>query len=184
MPNVILNNNLALESDLWHDEIADVHPLNARHQRVAQSPKVVHRFKPSQRQLPSVSFADPLFPADPDDIVSQYVGAGHDPKMSGRLKHGYWPIDYKIDLHGLRSEEANWCVARALEQMHARGARCLLVVHGKGLSSQQGVPVLKHKLQFWLKQRPEVIAFTEAGIKYGGSGAMLVLLSRGLVHHV
>jgi len=50
------------------------------------------------------------------------------------------------------------------------------VVHGKGLRSPGREPVLKGKVQRWLAQRDEVLAFCEAPKNQGGSGAVLVLL--------
>ena len=57
-----------------------------------------------------------------------------------------------------------------------RGLRCVRVVHGKGLRSPGREPVLKGKVQQWLVQRDEVLAFCEAPKNQGGSGALLVLL--------
>ncbi|HMH19585.1 MAG TPA: Smr/MutS family protein, partial [Burkholderiales bacterium] len=49
-------------------------------------------------------------------------------------------------------------------------------VHGKGLRSPRREPVLKGKVQQWLAQRDEVLAFCQAPGNQGGSGALLVLL--------
>ena len=57
-----------------------------------------------------------------------------------------------------------------------RGLRCVRVVHGKGLRSPGREPVLKGKVQRWLTQRNEVLAFCEAPKNQGGGGALLVLL--------
>jgi DNA-nicking Smr family endonuclease len=50
-------------------------------------------------------------------------------------------------------------------------------VHGKGLGSPGREPVLKGKVQRWLAQRREVIAFTQAPVAHGGAGALIVLLA-------
>ncbi|HEX7233924.1 MAG TPA: Smr/MutS family protein, partial [Nitrosospira sp.] len=54
--------------------------------------------------------------------------------------------------------------------------RCIRVIHGKGLSSRNGEPVLKARVGSWLSQRDEVLAFCQAKPEDGGSGAVLVLL--------
>jgi DNA-nicking Smr family endonuclease len=59
-----------------------------------------------------------------------------------------------------------------------RGQRCVRVVHGKGLGSPGREPVLKAKVQRWLAQCTEVIAFAQAAAPQGGAGALLVLLER------
>ena len=52
------------------------------------------------------------------------------------------------------------------------------MVHGKGLGSPGREPVLKGKVQRWLAQCAEVIAFTQAAAPQGGAGALVVLLER------
>jgi DNA-nicking Smr family endonuclease len=46
------------------------------------------------------------------------------------------------------------------------------------LGSPGGEPVLKGKVQRWLAQCAEVIAFTQATRAQGGAGALVVLLER------
>ena len=55
--------------------------------------------------------------------------------------------------------------------------RCLRVVHGKGLGSPGREPVLKARVQRWLAQSAEVIAFAQASGPQGGAGALMVLLA-------
>jgi DNA-nicking Smr family endonuclease len=50
------------------------------------------------------------------------------------------------------------------------------IIHGKGLSSRNREPVLKHKLRHWLIQREDVLAYCQARPMDGGSGAVIVLL--------
>ena len=52
------------------------------------------------------------------------------------------------------------------------------VVHGKGLGSPGREPVLKAKVQRWLAQSLEVIAFAQASGPQGGAGALIALLDR------
>ncbi|HMR71704.1 MAG TPA: Smr/MutS family protein, partial [Rubrivivax sp.] len=56
------------------------------------------------------------------------------------------------------------------------GQRCVRVVHGKGHGSPGRQPVLKGKVQRWLAQCREVIAFAQASAPQGGAGALIVLL--------
>ena len=51
-------------------------------------------------------------------------------------------------------------------------------VHGKGLHSESGVPVLKNLVDRLLRQRADVLAFASAPAAQGGHGAVLVLLNR------
>jgi DNA-nicking Smr family endonuclease len=52
------------------------------------------------------------------------------------------------------------------------------VVHGKGLGSPGKTPVLKGRVQSWLIQKNEVIAFVQARPAEGGAGALVVLLAQ------
>ena len=63
-----------------------------------------------------------------------------------------------------------------MRDAHRRGWRCVRVVHGKGLGSPGKTPVLKGKVQSWLIQKNEVLAFVQARGDEGGAGALVVLL--------
>ncbi|MBL8328345.1 MAG: Smr/MutS family protein [Rubrivivax sp.] len=93
-----------------------------------------------------------------------------------RLRKGHWAIQRQIDLHGLRRDEAREALATFLRQTRQQGHRCLRVVHGKGLGSPGREPVLKGKVQRWLAQSDDVIAFAQASAPQGGAGAVIVLL--------
>lgn len=67
-------------------------------------------------------------------------------------------------------------MAEFLAHSKKRGIRCVRIIHGKGLSSRNREPVLKHKLRSWLMQKDEVIAYAQARQQDGGSGAVIVLL--------
>ena len=60
---------------------------------------------------------------------------------------------------------------------HRTGLRCVRVVHGKGLGSPGKTPVLKGRVQGWLVQKKEVLAFVQARPADGGAGALVVLLA-------
>ena len=101
-------------------------------------------------------------------------GIGTD--VTRKLRKGGWSIQGEIDLHGLRREEAREVLAAFVRDAHRRGLRCVRVVHGKGLGSPGKMPVLKGKVQGWLIQKNEVLAFVQARGDEGGAGALVVLL--------
>jgi DNA-nicking Smr family endonuclease len=111
-----------------------------------------------------------------DDGLS-FRRAGIGPDVLTRLRRGQWAIQRQIDLHGLRRDEAREALALFLRQTRQQGVRCLRVVHGKGLGSPGREPVLKGKVQRWLAQCDEVIAFAQASGPQGGAGALIVLLA-------
>lgn len=115
---------------------------------------------------------------DVDDQMSfRRPGIGTD--VTAKLRKGHWSLQAQIDLHGLRSDEAREALAEFIRNAKARGLRCVRVVHGKGLGSPGKTPVLKLKVQRWLVQKQEVLAFVQAKAADGGAGAMLVLLTPG-----
>jgi DNA-nicking Smr family endonuclease len=103
---------------------------------------------------------------------------GLPPDVPARLRRGQWAVQAQIDLHGLRRDEARDALATFVRQALQRGQRCVRVIHGKGHGSPGREPVLKAKVQRWLAQCAEVIAFAQATGAQGGAGALVVLLER------
>ncbi|MBI2319235.1 MAG: Smr/MutS family protein [Betaproteobacteria bacterium] len=93
-----------------------------------------------------------------------------------KLRRGHWTIQDEIDLHGQNREQAKALLAEFLKTCVKRKLRCVRVVHGKGLRSPRREPVLKAKVNQWLAQRDEVLAFCQAPAASGGGGALLLLL--------
>ena len=112
---------------------------------------------------------------DADDQLSfRRLGIGTD--VTRKLRKGEWSIQGQIDLHGLRSDEARNAIGQFIRDAKRMGWRCVRVVHGKGLGSPGKEPVLKSKVQRWLVQKSEVLAFVQAKPSDGGAGALVVLL--------
>lgn len=111
-----------------------------------------------------------------DDGLS-YRRPGISADIVTRLRKGQWALQGQIDLHGLTRDEAREHLAEFIREAHRRGQRCVRVVHGKGHGSPGRKPVLKSKVQRWLAQRDEVIAFAQASGPQGGAGALVVLLT-------
>jgi DNA-nicking Smr family endonuclease len=85
-------------------------------------------------------------------------------------------VQGELDLHGHTTIEAHDALADFLEESRQRGARCVRVIHGKGLTSPHREPVLKGKVRTWLSRWNDVLAYSEAPPNSGGGGAVLVLL--------
>ena len=112
---------------------------------------------------------------DTDDQLS-FRRPGIGVEITRRLRSGHWSIQRQLDLHGLRTDEAREALGQFIRQAHKIGLRCVRVVHGKGLGSPGKTPVLKGRVQRWLVQKKEVLAFVQARPMDGGAGALLVLL--------
>ena len=112
---------------------------------------------------------------DVDDQLS-FRRPGISTDVTRKLRKGEWSIQGQIDLHGLRSDEARNAMGQFIRDAKRMGWRCVRVVHGKGLGSPGKEPVLKSKVQRWLVQKNEVLAFVQAKPSDGGGGALLVLM--------
>ena len=113
------------------------------------------------------------------DANLSYVRPGIGPDVTRKLRLGHWTIQAEVDLHGLRIEEARDALGRFIRHAQKQGLRCVRVVHGKGLGSPGKTPVLKTRVNSWLVQKNEVLAFVQARPAQGGSGALVVLLQPG-----
>ncbi len=112
---------------------------------------------------------------DTDDQLS-FRRPGIGVEVTQRLRAGHWSIQRQLDLHGLRTDEAREALGQFIRHAHRTGLRCVRVVHGKGLGSPGRTPVLKSRVQRWLVQKHEVLAFVQARPAEGGAGALVVLL--------
>ena len=110
-----------------------------------------------------------------DGLSFRRPGIGAD--VVTKLRRGDWALQGQIDLHGCTRDEAREVLAGYISDSHRLGKRCLRVVHGKGNGSPGRQPVLKARVQRWLAQCGEVIAFSQASGPQGGAGALMVLLA-------
>jgi DNA-nicking Smr family endonuclease len=95
-----------------------------------------------------------------------------------KLRRGQYSIEAELDLHGMIVREAREEISHFLHECQARQIRCVRIVHGKGHGSWQKQPVLKNKLNKWLPQWDDVLAFCSARPVDGGTGAIYVLIKR------
>jgi DNA-nicking Smr family endonuclease len=97
------------------------------------------------------------------------------PTLLRSIRHGALPIDARLDLHGMRPDDAREAVLSFLKEKRQRSERCVLIIHGKG----EGV--LRGEIAAWLSQgraREHVAAFATAREEDGGDGAVYVALRR------
>lgn len=97
-----------------------------------------------------------------------------------KLRRNHWPVQDELDLHNKRRDEAREAVGDFIQKAAKRRLRCVCVIHGRGLGSRGGEPVLRSMVHSWLEQKEEVIAFCAADMNEGGHGALLVLLKSAL----
>jgi DNA-nicking Smr family endonuclease len=173
---------------VFRDAVKDAEPLQ-KHDRADTSrpkpkPNANHHQADELAALEASQIA--MFPspmswdigADIEDEQSFLRGA-ISPDLLRKLRRGQWTIDAEIDLHHHTQDEAHEALMEFMRKARIAGWRCVRIIHGKGLSSHQKIPILRNKVRRWLQQKDEVLAYCEPRPNAGGSGAVLVLL-RGI----
>lgn len=141
-------------------------PLPTKDKAPEQKPAVKERSKKHQnKQLPQL-----------------------DKRTAEKLRKGQFPIEARIDLHGLNKTQAHEKLMRFISSCYAQEFRCALVITGKGISKSTSedwlVPskgVLKENVPYWLSGVPLkdiVLKAMPAQPKDGGGGALYVYLKQ------
>ena len=178
------NNEISDEErqSFW-DEVADVRPLETEQRfeevKVKPSPKPIH----SQHYEELDELRDNNVLSDPVDIrdaivddVLFFARAGIQQKVQKKLRRGELPIEEELDLHGYTVSEAKIAIQDFLYECKRQHIRYIRVIHGKGYRSDQKIPVLKTHVAYWLPQLNDVLAFSSAQARDGGTGAIYVIL--------
>ena len=112
-----------------------------------------------------------------DDELS-YQGNGVQNRVMRQLRRGQLAIEARLDLHGQTVTQAYRLTQQFLDECQRAGLSCVLLIHGQGYRSANGVPVLKQNINHWLREHHAVMAFHSATPPDGGRGAVYVLLRR------
>ena len=108
----------------------------------------------------------------------RYSRPGLSKALLRKLRKGEYLVEAELDLHGKIVSEAKQSVGLFLKKCCNTQRRCIRIIHGKGLGSPGGQPKLKIKLDIWLRQRDDVLAYCSAQPQDGGMGAVYVLLKK------
>ncbi|NKB47574.1 MAG: hypothetical protein GKR77_07285 [Legionellales bacterium] len=92
------------------------------------------------------------------------------------LQQGALLIDAQVDLHQCTVVQAYEQLLQFIQCCQSEARQWGLVIHGKGLHSQAGYPVLKNYVNQWLRQINVIKAFCSAHPRHGGNGAVYVFL--------
>lgn len=166
-----------IDQILFNEAMEDVKPLKqGEYTEPYQKPK-----KPSASKIDDVVNSVNYGLSDAQDhhtILSDetlsYAISGIQPKLQKNLRAGKIPIEGRLDLHGLTIDQARQEVGHFIYDSQCMNKKCVVIVHGKG--SIKKPPLLKTMLNHWLKQIPDVLAFSSAQNKHGGTGAVYLLI--------
>lgn len=161
------------DAELWRFVTRNVNPYHGARHPTEDAPAAEPVHKPAVARI--VEAPRPQAP-----LPALKVGkvADMDRRTARRLKRGELPVDGRLDLHNFTLEQAHGALTGFIRGAYGRGARCVVVVTGKGKS---GEGKIRRETPLWLNQatlRPLVLAVTEARTHDGGSGAFYVLLKR------
>ena len=179
------------EDNLFREAMADVETLDCNKAEPREPGPLA---KPSRRpmleeeleayaQLVDLVSGDGSFDIQYTDEFIEGAIAGADPELLTKLRCGVFSIQAHYDLHGMTAAEAREAVERFILASVIKGLRCVLIIHGRGLNSEDQMPVLKERMSSWLKRgrlRRLVLAFATAQPCDGGAGAMYLLLRKRL----
>ena len=165
------------------DEVADVRPLVSEERietvKNKPSPKPRNQFEDLENEETSNMnmMSDPvdLREAVVDDVLF-FARAGIQQKQLKKLRRGELPAEYELDLHGYNIVEAKAAIYEFIDECKQQHIRYAHIIHGKGYRSEQKIPILKTHVAYWLPQHNDVLAFSSALPKDGGTGAIYVIL--------
>lgn len=109
------------------------------------------------------------------DVIS-YARPGVQKRILKKLRKGEFKIERVCDLHGETLATAKELLLDFMHECEREHIHCVKIIHGKGRRSGHKGPVIKPKLNRWLRVWDAVIAFHSARIVDGGTGAVYVLL--------
>lgn len=169
------------DRQLFREAVADARPLpndSVGLAPPAPEPRPVKRLE-DERQVLTDMLSDPPEGADVETGEELlFARPGLQQSVMRKLRRGHYAVEGQLDLHGLTSAEARVTLSHFLQSARAGGMRCVRVIHGKGHGSHQKQPVLKVRVNHWLRQWDGVLAFASAPPNDGGTGAVYVLLKR------
>lgn len=173
------------DKTLFRDHMRGVTPLKEstnkiKEQRVAFRIPSKPRFAPAPHKPKKDYFlSDFINTTVLTDTVLSYAHPNLSSKRFKDLKNGRIAWEARLDLHGLRADQARDTLCQFITKQTEYRNRCVLIIHGKG--GQEGAPpLIKNLVNRWLPQMDEVIAFHSALPKDGGTGAIYVFLNSKL----
>ncbi len=165
--------------DLFRELIGPVRILThdqVEHARKVPSPRPRRQAADTQ-QVSGDSFSDgyDAGTVSPEDALL-FARPGLQQRQLQRLRRGQLAAGAELDMHGMTSAVARQALVDFIALCGEQHIRCVRIIHGKGSSSSGAAPVLKNRLNSWLRQHHDVLAFSSAQPRHGGTGAVYVLL--------
>ena len=165
-----LNEN---EKNIFKEAIGKVKPIKQdtiHPQTLVSKKKSIQQKQKKEFEKQQFFFSDEFEPNLETKGPMKYVKEGVDAFEAKLLRRGEYTPELILDLHGLKQQESKQEIAALLAACIKQHVNCACIIHGIGNR------VLKTKVPHWLVQHPDVMAFHQAPLEYGGDGALLVLI--------
>ncbi|WP_066017494.1 Smr/MutS family protein [Endozoicomonas atrinae] len=174
------------------EAMSDVRPLsgkksNKTHSGISRKPNTdvpestlrARRRAAEQEKAPAGAALSEAWiePVDPEQFID-FSRPGIQTTRLRQLRQGMIPVQFQVDLHGYKIDEARELINEFIQVSRFRGLTCVRIIHGKSHRSKERQSTLKSHTNHWLKQLPDVLAFCSAPPSEGGTGSVLVLLKR------
>jgi DNA-nicking Smr family endonuclease len=194
------------DDDVWQHTAQTVEPLKRSKGRVHPAvARITDDIAASLRDSPTVPAKSASAkvrvpqPASSQPVPQPPLGrkpvapplAEFDRKKVRKIRSGQVEIEARIDLHGLRQDEAHQALRTFVHRCVGKGQRWVLVITGKGktatarddapfdMMSNRDRGVLKRNVPRWLDEpdlRVLIVSYTTASLQHGGEGALYVHL--------
>ncbi|WP_371377041.1 endonuclease SmrB [Thalassotalea aquiviva] len=161
------------EKQLFKQAVGKVKPIiqdTVHPETLANKNQVKQRKEKQVFEKQQFYFSDQFEPNLEQHGPMKYVREGVDSFEVKLLRRGEYSPELILDLHGLNQQKSKQEIAALLAACIKEHVNCVCIIHGIGNR------VLKNKVPHWLVQHPDVMAFHQAPLEYGGDGALLVLV--------
>ncbi len=94
-----------------------------------------------------------------------------------RISSGYYPLEMKLDMHGMYQDEAERYLITSIKKAYEQGIKRVLIVTGRGTVEHPSV--IKENLPIWIKSNQIIniiTGFSHASATDGGAGAFYITL--------
>ena len=164
------------EIALFRQAVKDAKPIKYKKMEIEkQKPCVKKRVSVEEVYFESPPFLEKIASVSSEEVLS-FCRPGVQHKIFKKLKKGDFEIEAIADFHGMTVEEAWKAFQFFLNFSFSKYYRCVCIVHGKGGRGGE-LPILKNRINMWLRETEGVLAFHSA-VKKGGTGAVNVLLKK------
>ena len=160
---------------LTQDKLHFRHNTNKRAQDKQQSEQrrnklvVNDQAKSAQR----FQFSDEYEPFIDDTQTLSFVREGYPSYLTKVLRRGDVAPELILDLHGYTKQQAQKDIADLVIDCMKQHIPCACIVHGVSGG------ILKRKVPHYLMQHPDVLAFHQAPLEWGGQGAVVLIINLG-----